>query len=178
VREAFNFERFMIKNYHFELIRQMVMYSKAYMSPSKVHPTWAMFCQMVTNFNNNMASKALQRGMTQILDEYMSSYNPRNDKRGDVFNIFCVSPSPYLGTEFKMTCDASTRVIMWAGVQEGKTAMIMKSFSRELGSTCATVVRAMESIAIPSGKAFLGKNWFALVKVWKRMHVWCVLCER
>jgi hypothetical protein len=80
----------MIKNYHFELIRQMVMYSKAHMSPSKVHPTWAMFRQMVTNLNNNMANKALQRGMTQILDESMSSYNPRKDKRGDLLNIFFV----------------------------------------------------------------------------------------
>jgi hypothetical protein len=37
VREAPDFERFM-KSYRFTLIREMVMYSKADMSASQVHP--------------------------------------------------------------------------------------------------------------------------------------------
>jgi hypothetical protein len=56
--------------------------------------------------------------------------------------------------------------MMWVEVQEGRTAIIrQKTYSRELGTTCAKVVRAMESTAIQSGTTLLGDNWFASVKV-------------
>jgi hypothetical protein len=43
--------------------------------------------------------------------------------------------------------------------------MRQKTYSRELGATCATVVRAMESSAIQPGTTLLGDSWFASVKV-------------
>ena len=124
-----------------------------------------MFRQMVSDFNDNRAAK-LQAGMTQTLDESMSSYQPRKDKRGGLPNISFIlrKPKP-LGTEFKTMCDADTGVMMWVEVQEGRTAMRQKTYSRELGTTCATVVRAMESSAIQPGTTLLGDSWFASVKV-------------
>jgi hypothetical protein len=106
VREAPDFERFM-KSYRFTTIRHMVMYSKADMSACQVDP-WAMFRQMVSDFNDERAAK-LQAGMTQTLDESMSSYQPRKDKRGDLQNISFIlrKPKP-LGTEIKTMCDADT----------------------------------------------------------------------
>ena len=50
-------------------------------------------------------------------------------------------------------------------VQEGRTAMRQKTNSREFETTCATVVRAMESSAIQPGTTLLGDSWFASVKV-------------
>jgi hypothetical protein len=43
--------------------------------------------------------------------------------------------------------------------------MRQKIYSRELGTTCPNVVRAMESTAIQAGTALLGDIWFASVKV-------------
>jgi hypothetical protein len=63
----------------------MVMYSKADMFASQVDP-WAMFRQMVSYFNENMAT-TLQAWMTQTLYESMSSCKPRKDKRGGSSNI-------------------------------------------------------------------------------------------
>jgi hypothetical protein len=106
VREAPDFERFM-KIYRFTLIRQMVMYSKADMSASQVDP-WAMFRQIMSDFNENMAT-ALQAGITRTLDEAMSSYKPRNDKRGGlpIISFILRKPKP-LGTDFKTMYDANT----------------------------------------------------------------------
>jgi hypothetical protein len=133
VREAPDFERFM-KSYHFKLIRQMIMYSKADLSASQIDP-WAMFRHMFNDFNNNRAT-ALQPGMTQTLDESMCSYKPRKDKRGGLPNIFFIlrKPKP-LGKEFKTMCDADTGLMTWVEVQEGRTAMRHKAFSREIVST-------------------------------------------
>jgi hypothetical protein len=43
--------------------------------------------------------------------------------------------------------------------------MRQKTHSRELGITCAFVVRAIESTAIQPGTTLLGDSWFASVKV-------------
>jgi hypothetical protein len=153
-----------MKSYRFTTIREMVMYSKADMSVCQVDP-WAMFRQMVSDFNDNMAAK-LQARMTQTLDESMSSYQPRKDKRGGLPNIYFIlrKPKP-LGIEFKTICDADTRVMMWVEVQEGRTTLRQKTYSRELGTTCAIVLRAMESSAIQHGTTLLGDNWLAAMKV-------------
>jgi hypothetical protein len=54
-------------------------------------------------------------------------------------------------------------VMMWTEIQEGKKAMREKEHNRELGTTCATVVRGMESGTFQPGTTLLGDSWFVLV---------------
>jgi hypothetical protein len=114
-----------------------------------------MFREMVTYFNSSIAC-APQPWMTQTLDKSMSSYKSRKDKQACLSIIFNISRKHKpLGTEFKTMCDTDNGVMMWAEVQEGKTTTRQKTFSRELGSACATSVRAMELTAIQPGTALL-----------------------
>jgi hypothetical protein len=75
-----------MKSYHFKLIREMVMYSKADMSAFQVDP-WAIFREIETGSKSNKA-KALWLKKTRLLDESMSNYKPRKDKPGGLPNIY------------------------------------------------------------------------------------------
>jgi hypothetical protein len=96
----------------------------------------------------------------------MSSYHPRKDKNGGLPNISYIKRKPKpLGTEFKTTtCDANTGVMMWAEIREGKKAMREKEHKKYLGTTCANVVRGMESDTFQPETILLGNSWFASVK--------------
>jgi hypothetical protein len=62
-------------------------------------------------------------------------------------------------------CDANMGVMMWAEIQEGKEAMREKERNMELVTTCATVLRGMESGTLQPGTTLLGESWFVSVKV-------------
>jgi hypothetical protein len=68
-------------------------------------------------------------------------------------------------------CDIDIGVMTWVEVQEGRTAMRRKAFSREMGTTCANVVRVMELTAIQLGTTLLGDSLFTYVMVRRCMNV-------
>ena len=57
----------------------------------------------------------------------MSSIRPRKDKLGGLPHISFIyrKPKP-IGTEFKAVCDATTGVMTFLEIQEGKNAMRVK----------------------------------------------------
>ncbi len=99
-----------MKHLRFEEIRQLVKHAKADLSKVQADH-WSWFMQAVTDFNVNMKT-VLQPGLVAVLDESMSSRKPRADKLGGLPNISFIMRKP-LGTEFKTTVDADTRMMTY-----------------------------------------------------------------
>ena len=162
LREAPNFSQWM-KHHRFEEIRGLVKYAKADLDKVATDP-WAMFRRHVEEFNTNRR-ELINRGLWATLDEIMSSFRPRKDKLGGLPNISFIyrKPKP-IGTEFKAVCDASTGVMTFLEIQEGRDAMRVKEKAKDIGVTAACTHRLAMGATKP-GATVAGDSWFGSVKV-------------
>ena len=151
--------------WRFDLIKQLVKYSKANLAAISSDP-WTMFRLAVNDFNANRAQN-INLGMVLVLDELMSAYRPRKDKLGGLPNISFIMRKPKpLGTEIKACADGSTGCLTFLELQEGKEPMRLKELAGELGACTACSVRvAQGAVKGKPGHTILGDSWFASVKV-------------
>jgi hypothetical protein len=149
----------------FQLIRELVKWSKADLDAQPTDP-WYMFRRMTTDFNANRAANVHMQ-LVQVLDEMMSSWQPRKDKLGGLPNISYIQRKPKpLGTELKCVAEAATGMMVHLELQEGKDAMRKARFSPEQGVTAACTIRLCAAVGGSSAPhTYVADSWFGSVKV-------------
>mmetsp|Transcript_17760 Transcript_17760/g.41335 ORF Transcript_17760/g.41335 Transcript_17760/m.41335 type:complete len:194 (-) Transcript_17760:706-1287(-) len=71
-------------------------------------------------------------------------------------------PEP-LGVELKMCCNATTGVMLFGEICEGKERMPLKKYEEKYAHTVATTLRLIEPYA-NTDRAIYGDSWFASVR--------------
>jgi hypothetical protein len=135
---------------------------------------------------NEVRGNKIAASIKKVLDESMSSWQPRTTKTGGLPVLTYVQRKPEpLGTEFKCVADAETGIMLFLEVQRGKEGMRQEKYYKEHGTTMSCTIRLVEGTSyhgqleeermraknIKRKEITVGDSWFASVNVAEEMAV-------
>ena len=99
----------------------------------------------VDEFNKNRVEN-VAASIYKTDDEAMSSFRPQKEKTGKIPHLSHIARKPKpIGTEFKATACAKSKIMLHIEIQRGKEGMKNTKYHKELGATAACTLRLAEA---------------------------------
>lgn len=149
--------------HRFQFIRHYMSY--VFCDPkAKGEDDWWQVIGGINAFNENRKRTVCSSAL-KVLDESMSAFKPRTTKTGNLPHLSYIfrKPEP-LGTEFKVTACAETRILLHLELQRGSKAMGCYKYQNEYKATAACVLRMSEETERRRNKSDINQEHFDVPK--------------